>query len=680
MRYRVLAPLLAATCLCATTQAADPAPITTRSLLGELTDLRHLAEFPAPPFTCAQFSSYDRRSREPNQPEQAEDGWFANNDFNQYVRVEEHGGRKEYVMAEMEGPGAIVRIWSANPKGTLLIYLDGVAEPALAVPMQDFLGGWAPGVPAPIACERGSGWTSYFPIPYARHCKVTCDTNEFYYHVNYRTYPAGTPVQTFARQQLDELRDVIWDSAGKLAAPYLAGRGRDEQAKREPWKVELAPAPSESPGAGASSYALAGPGAIAGLEVKIKAQDLVQALRHTLLYMRFDDEETVAVPLGDFFGSVPGLNEYDSLPLGVLPGGRLYAHWFMPYEKSAALVAVNLGREPVQLEFIFDTVPYAWTDRSLHFHAKWHGDINVPTRPFIDWNYLSTHGQGVFVGAAFAIANPSRLWWGEGDEKIFVDGEAFPSTFGTGTEDYFSYAWGSDERFKHAFHNQPRCDTPGSYGHVAVNRWHVLDAIPFTRDFKFDMELWHWDPEVKVDMSAVAYWYARPGATDTAKPLTRANLTLKLLPEYEVTKVPGAIEGERLRVLEKPEKARVSPELVPGASKDEILRFHRATALGDRVVLGFDVQAAGMYRVLARHRTAPDCGIVQWSVNGQKAGDPVDLYSPKAALAPEVPLGSFELTAGENRLSAELVGTNEKSINLRYLFGLDYIRLEPATK
>lgn len=27
-------------------------------------------------------------------------------------------------------------------------------------------------------------------------------------------------------------------------------------------------------------------------------------------------------------------------------------------------------------------------------------------------------------------------WWGEGDEKFFVDGEKFPSTFGTGSEDY----------------------------------------------------------------------------------------------------------------------------------------------------------------------------------------------------------------------------------------------------
>ena len=33
--------------------------------------------------------------------------------------------------------------------------------------------------------------------------------------------------------------------------------------------------------------------------------------------------------------------------------------------------------------------------------------------------------------------------------------------------------------------------------------------------------------------------------------------------------------------------------------------------------------------------------------------------------------------AGENRLTAEVVGTNEKSVKQRYRLGLDYIRLEP---
>src|SRR5678815_3493866 len=104
------------------------------------------------------------------------------------------------------------------------------------------------------------------------------------------------------------------------------------------------------------------------------------------------------------------------------------------------------------------------------------------------------------------IRDSVKDWWGEGDEKIYVDGESFPSHFGTGTEDYYGYAWSSSERFEHAYHNQPRCDGPGNYGNTAVNRWHIMDRIPFTKDFKFDMELWHWEPSCNVSMSDVCYW------------------------------------------------------------------------------------------------------------------------------------------------------------------------------
>ena len=66
----------------------------------------------------------------------------------------------------------------------------------------------------------------------------------------------------------------------------------------------------------------------------------------------------------------------------------------------------------------------------------------LPTRPFRDWHVAGIQGQGHLVGTVLDVENPpAAAWWGEGDEKIYVDGEAFPSLFGTGTEDYFGYAW-----------------------------------------------------------------------------------------------------------------------------------------------------------------------------------------------------------------------------------------------
>jgi hypothetical protein len=87
------------------------------SLLDDMTNLAAMAEFPNPPYVTRQFSSYDRASTTPADPKT----WFANNDHGNYLRVENREGRKEHVMADMQGPGAIVRIWSPNPGGTLRI-------------------------------------------------------------------------------------------------------------------------------------------------------------------------------------------------------------------------------------------------------------------------------------------------------------------------------------------------------------------------------------------------------------------------------------------------------------------------------------------------------------------------------------------------------------------------------
>ena len=51
-------------------------------------------------------------------------------------------GRPASVMAEMEGPGCIWRIWSARPKqGHVKIYLDGSEQPAVDLPFVDYFDG-----------------------------------------------------------------------------------------------------------------------------------------------------------------------------------------------------------------------------------------------------------------------------------------------------------------------------------------------------------------------------------------------------------------------------------------------------------------------------------------------------------------------------------------------------------
>jgi hypothetical protein len=149
----------------------------------------------------------------------------------------------------------------------------------------------------------------------------------------------------------------------------------------------------------------------------------------------------------------------------------------------------------------------------------------VPGTPFQDWNFIDLSGRGVYVGDAWTVLNLQRnTWWGEGDEKIYVDNawkEGFPTHFGTGTEDYYGWAGGvlptrADE-FSHPFLANIRVG--GLDGHTQgfniCTRTRSLDAIPFTRRLRFDMESSFgtdirnpWD---LLAYSAVTFWYAAPG-------------------------------------------------------------------------------------------------------------------------------------------------------------------------
>ena len=101
------------------------------SLLHKMADLEWLAKAPAEGERGAQFSSYDRASRLFNG---LKVGWFANGDFGHFLETRTINGRSEAVLAEIDGPGAIVRIWTANPEGVLRIYLDGQSEPVVQMP------------------------------------------------------------------------------------------------------------------------------------------------------------------------------------------------------------------------------------------------------------------------------------------------------------------------------------------------------------------------------------------------------------------------------------------------------------------------------------------------------------------------------------------------------------------
>ena len=113
-------------------------------------------------------------------------------------------------------------------------------------------------------------------------------------------------------------------------------------------------------------------------------------------------------------------------------------------------------------------------------------------------------------------AGLGHAWWGEGDEKFFVDGEKFPSTFGTGTEDYFGYAWGTPDFFEKAFHSQSK--TMNNEGHQTLSRLHIIDNVPFQKSFDGYLEKYY-PNDCGTFYDCVVYWYVSADGIDAHEPV-----------------------------------------------------------------------------------------------------------------------------------------------------------------
>jgi hypothetical protein len=198
----------------------------------------------------------------------------------------------------------------------------------------------------------------------------------------------------------------------------------------------------------------------------------------------------------------------------VEPDGTLVCRFPMPFRKRAVITVSRSGTGAAELRgrITVDAAPF--TDDALVFHTSWRPREVMRTRPLRDWHLATLSGRGQQVGTLLDVENPpGTSWWGEGDEKIAVDGEAFPSLFGTGTEDYFGFAWSTPETFAHAYHAQTRAPAGSFGGLFSMNRFLVIDPVPFERSLRFDLEIWHWS-DTAIAADAVLWWYARPGAHD----------------------------------------------------------------------------------------------------------------------------------------------------------------------
>lgn len=632
--------------------------VTLAGLIQDMTDPGTLTRYPDPAYITRQASSYDRASVKPGDPT-----WFANADAGQFIRHESVDGRMEHVLMDASGPGCIVRIWSPNPAGVLRVYLDGDPKPALIGNTAALLSGQG-GFPSPLAEVTSSGWTLHYPITYQKSAKVTVDDSDkdaggkMYYQVQYRTYSAGTSVEPFSVNSAQ-----VTGAAQKLTAAV----DKPPSTQDRDWTThDLA--------MGSFGFANGrGPGVITEIAFQLPPEPKDAAwtdprrwhniLRSQQMIVKIDGEKCVDAPLGDFMGVPVGVWPLKTLPQTATKDGLLVFRLPMPYRDGFNIEVECSAKVRTVVKMAVKTAPYRWDDRSMHLYAQWKA-YKGGTRPMADLEFLRTTGKGVYVGCNVSVDNPVAAWWGEGDEKISIDGEGFPSTFGTGTEDFFGYGWCDPHLFMHPFRSQGRCDGPGNKGHTCVSRFQYLDRLPFTNQFHFDLELWHW-ADCQVQYGRTVYWYAMPGSAGP-----QSDEGVEFLPPFidGPVKVKGAVEGEEATILEK-SGGETEVQGFDGLSGGKQI-WWRDAKQGDRLVLDVPVAASGRYRIIGKFCFARDYGVHKMTLGDLSFKQ--DFFGELGWKSVE--LGKVDLKQGKARFTVENTGSNPKA-EPRRMFGLDYLLL-----
>ena len=293
-----------------------------------------------------------------------------------------------------------------------------------------------------------------------------------------------------------------------------------------------------APGSTTTLADITGPGEIRHIWITVtdRTQHDYFVLRDLILRFYWDDEEdpSVETPLGDFFCCGFGRGcIVNSLPIVVNPTRGMNCFFPMPFNKRARITIENQHAQAIPA--FFYQVDYVLFDEEMsdvsYFHAQWRRE--AITQKGKDYVILDkVKGKGHYVGTYLALTTLERYWWGEGELKVYLDGdEEFPTICGTGTEDYFGGAWSfatqengktientyctpfmgypyysnNDALVHNDYHNDDIMPQRGFY------RWHITDPILFDKDIKVTIQqigVCHKGLfERQDDVSSVAYWY-----------------------------------------------------------------------------------------------------------------------------------------------------------------------------
>lgn len=203
-------------------------------------------------------------------------------------------------------------------------------------------------------------------------------------------------------------------------------------------------------------------------------------------------EPSISVPACDYFGAVHGVAApFASAVCAANEGMGWASRVPLPFSERLRLEYENASSAPVilyyQADFLMGPVP----DGCGVLHASFRRENpTVLRRDFTIVDELA--GPGRFFGWTGGVrVLDDRRWWGEGEVKVFLDGETQPTICGTGTEDHLDSAWGLGS------FSAPESGAPLVVGEgrgrdrhrlVSLYRWHLSDPVLFRESVRVTVQ------------------------------------------------------------------------------------------------------------------------------------------------------------------------------------------------
>lgn len=577
-----------------------------------------------------QFSSYDRTG--------GNDDGFAGT----YSFLRKEGDK--LVIAEMEGPGVINRIWTPTPTDNMLyFYFDGQKEPGLKIKFSDLFSGKVYPFLKPVCGNEIGGFYCYIPITYKKSCKIVFDGPKLeFIQIQYRNLP-GKNVVTFdgdpSQQYKSLIADVnnLWADITPEVSGFTTGQSANVSTAEQSFTLK--------PGEEIPFFTQNQPGRIVGFTIDA-GSSFEGIYKDVLLSATWDNEAVEAIysPVADFFGYAYGKGAMRGMLMGK-QGTANYCYLPMPYDKSASMKLIYKKRADMEQTPISVNVKVYYNNNPRNakgegkLYTLWHRE-----KPELGefFKFLDMKGKGHYVGTihqAQGLRAGMTLFF-EGDDSTYVDNKM--RLHGTGSEDYYNGGWYAvldrwDRGNSLPLHGCLDYSLP--MGRTGAYRFFLSDKMSFEKEIYHAMEHGEVRNNFPVDYTSIAFFYAdRP-------------LQSKMEPTDELRKV--YLPREHVYF---PQLMLLTPGWGMQVTHERGIRM--TTRQRGEVRLMLNDVPEGKYRVLLNYYAKPNGADIQVWQRQKRLSDWISTKEDKEVRKEKLCVGEIQLTEQTNSLTFHVRNNN----------------------